>query len=142
MRTFVLLLLLSVPAFAEEEWKAGFGQGTNEYFVDNGPGNRFYIACGEENTSIMPTIIGESPPSGTTVSIIIDADEYDMGTDANGYIPTDCHVCGDNFDALWTALRKGHYMLVKFADGRSSKFSLKGASRAMPKEPCQTDWER
>lgn len=137
-----LVLIVTNTTNAEEVWKSGWGQGVSEYSVSNGPGNEFYIACSEDSTNIMPMIIGDSAPPKSNISIIIDADEYEFGTDEKGHIPTDCHFCSDNFEALWNAIRKGQHMLVKFEDGRSSKFSLKGAGKAMPKEPCKTDWAR
>jgi hypothetical protein len=143
-----LLLLAATPAVAAD-WKSGYGQGIEEYFVDNGPGNRFMLNCdvgvsgpGEtKKTNALIMIVGDGPPPESTVTVILDGDEFHLYADRRGTITTDCNACSANFAAVWQGIRRSRTMLVQFANGVSSKFSTAGAAKALPKRHCTTGFE-
>jgi hypothetical protein len=142
----LLLLTLDTELLAEDigDWHGGFAQGIMSYRVENGPGNAFEIDCNEGSTigstGIDVTIIGAGPPPNSTVNMILDGDEIPMISDGRGSIGTDCHACADQFIYLWTHIRKSGTMLVQFANGASSKFSLNGAAKALGAKVCKTDF--
>lgn len=151
IREFIatILVAISTAGVAEEygDWTVGFGQGYLEHTVKNGPGNEFDIACDvgatmdHARTGIIIEIVGKSPPPQSTVRVILDGDEISLFTDDRGTVTTDCRVCAQNFEHVWGKIRKSKTMLVQLADGRSSKFSLNGAKRALEPKPCK-NWMR
>lgn len=144
----VLTIEAVIPAIAQEfdDWTVGFGQGYLEHIVRNGPGNELNISCdigateNHERTAIFVQILGKNPPPESEVRFILDAKETRLFADKYGSIETDCHACSDNFQYLWRNIRKAKSMLVQFSDGRSSPFSLKGASKALDPEACNTGY--
>ncbi|MDR3576824.1 MAG: hypothetical protein P4L50_23410 [Anaerolineaceae bacterium] len=129
-------------------WTSGFGQGFSEYTVKNGPGNQFTISCDVsesekvgEKTSIEMMIVGKSPPPDSMVVVVLDGDEFQIQVDKFGSGNLDCHVCYDNFRAMWERLRTARTMLMQYADHRSSKFTMLGARKALSPKPCKTPFE-
>lgn len=139
------------PATAQifGNWTVGGGQGYVEHIVRNGPGNSFNISCDEgatpdgetKRTSIFIEIIGKEPPPKSNVDVYTDGDRLQFYTDAQGTIPTDCHVCSDNFAVLWSKLRKSKQMIVTLSDGRSATFKLNGGAKALEPKHCTTGFE-
>ncbi len=112
------------------EWKSGFGQGTIEYFIDNGPGNQVYIACpSNAAASISATILGKDPDAkkGEKITFIIDSIEY-----RNEYLNNDCKVCSENFVFFWDKLRNAKSLSVKFSDSVHSEFSVSKLNAVLP----------
>ena len=112
------------------EWKSGFGQGTVEYFVDNGPGNQVYIACpSNAPANISATILGKDPDAkkGEKITFIIDSVEYQ-----NEFLNNDCRVCTENFIFFWDKLRNAKTLSVKFSDSIRSEFSVSGINTVIP----------
>lgn len=112
------------------EWKSGFGQGTEEYFVDNGPGNQIYISCpSNAPANISVTILGKYPDEkkGEKTTFLIDATEYH-----NEYLNNDCRVCSENFIFFWDKLRNAKTLSVKFSDSVGSEFSVLGLNAILP----------
>jgi len=112
------------------EWKSGFGQGTIEYFVDNGPGNQVYIACPvNAPASISVTILGKDPDAkkGEKITFIVDSVEY-----KNEYLNNDCRVCSENFIFFWDKLRNAKTLSVRFSDSVRSEFSVSGINTVIP----------
>ncbi|MDP4021906.1 hypothetical protein Q8W71_04645 [Methylobacterium sp. NEAU 140] len=130
-------------------WTVGAGQGYVEHTVRSGLGNSFIISCDEsasdqgepKKTSIYVELAGKAPRPNTGVVVALDKDKFNLNTDAQGGIPTDCRACSDNFRMMWTKLRKATTMVVTLADGRSATFSLNGAARALSLKPCTTGFK-
>lgn len=154
MRKCVLLFQISIPlsflvsgaaiASDNDSWSVGYSQGYAEYIVSNGPGNEFNISCNENaengSTGILIDIVGKRPPGGSKINVVLDGDEISFMADSSGAIETDCHVCADSFIALWKGLKTANTMLVQFSDGRSSKFTMKGASKVFKGAKCKVDY--
>jgi hypothetical protein len=143
--------LLGKAALAEEfgNWTVGAGQGYVEYAVRNGPGNSFMFSCdagatgeGEtKRTSIFIEIVGKAPSPKTNIDVYADGSRFQLYSDATGSVPTDCHVCSDNFAALWAKMRKSKQLIVTLANGRSATFKLNGATKALSAKHCTTGFE-
>ena len=145
-----LLLTLSLAigfpslAFAEPigRWWSGYGQGTLEYGIknDSAGNDTVYIACAYDHTTINFDVGGKDPRPRSLVVVVIGADEWELYVDNEGMIPTSSHVAADNFISLWKGMRNGSSMRVRLSTGESTVFSLSGSSKALPKEPCKTDF--
>lgn len=135
----------SAWALENERWSVGYSQGIAEYIVTNGPGNNFNVSCNEnaEDISspyIMIDIIGKKPPANSSVNIILDGVQSKFNTDQYGNITTNCHYCAEVFLSMWDDLKTSKTMLVQFSDGRSSQFSMKGASKIFKHAKCKIDY--
>lgn len=141
-------IALLLPGIAHAEpigrWRSGFGQGTLEYGIknDSAGSDEIYIACSETSTMMYFSIGGAEPPASSQVILTIGNDEFQILTNEKGIGVTDCHVCADNFDALWPALRSGSVVWVSYQDGKRTKFTLDGSSKALPPERCKADFWR
>jgi hypothetical protein len=114
----------------ESAWKSGFGQGTTEYFVENGPGNQIYIACPEDRpASVSVTLIGKEADESKNEKLIfiIDSKEYSYE-----YQNADCRVCGENFVFFWGKLRDAKTLSVRFSDSVKSEFSVTNLKTLLP----------
>lgn len=138
--------LIATPAAAEPigRWWAGFGQGNFEYGIhnDSAGGDTVYIACGEAPATIEFTVGGVQPRPGSSILVIIGADEFELPAGEQGRFETGSHVASDTFHALWDAMRRGQVMRVRLATGQSTAFTLKGAAKVLPAVSCLTDFER
>ncbi len=135
----------SAWALENERWSVGYSQGIAEYIVANGPGNDFNISCNENaedisSPDIMIDIIGKKPPANSSVIIILDGIQSKFSTDQYGNIITNCHYCAEVFLSMWYDLKTSKTMLVQFSDGRSSQFSMKGASKILKHAKCKIDY--
>ena len=138
-------------AVAQEfgNWTVGAGQGYVEYAVHNGPGNSFMFSCDEgatgkgetKRTSIIIEIVGKAPAPKTNIDVFADGSRFQLYSDEIGSVPTDCHVCSDNFSVLWAKMRKSKQLIVTLADGRSATFKLNGAAKALSAKHCTTGFE-
>lgn len=126
------------------KWWAGSGQGNLEYAIknDSAGSDQFYIGCGWAPTTISLKVGGVEPKQGQHAFITIDGDEFDLSLGEYGNFETKSHVDSDTFIALWTAIRAGQTMRVKLSTGQSTSFTLTGAAKALPKEPCETDFAK
>lgn len=134
----------STDAYAQSvygDWGASAAMGFVEIGTSNGPGNTFSIACNQgnnmiEGSSISATIFNRPPPRKSNVKVILDGDIFDLFTDEHGTFNSNCRVCADQFREIIRKIGRSQYMLVQFSDGRSSKFSLRGASAALHRMKC------
>lgn len=145
MTAFLLaLLLLPSAALAEPigRWWTGFGQGTIEYGIknDSAGSDTIYIACEPDRTAIRFSVRGADPKPGSTIIVTIGGDEWELYADRDQFVPTSSHVAADNFISLWHAMRRGQVARVRLDTGRSTVFTLRGAARVLPRQPCQTDY--
>lgn len=139
-------MLIAAPVSAEPigRWWTGFGQGTTEYGIknDSAGSDTIYIACAPDHTYVSFRVGGVEPKQGETTIITIGADEYELNGGEWGYFETKSHVESDTFIALWQSLRSGAAARVRLQTGQSTAFTLKGASKVLGKEPCETDFGR
>lgn len=110
------------------EWKSGWGQGTTEYFAEDGNGNKLYIACpdSEGAVSAIATIGG--------VWFSSDEEKFDVIVDGETYnnpFQTDCRVCANNFEPFWAALRKANNIRVSAA-GKSAVIPTNNIGKVLP----------
>lgn len=139
------LALIGVAGAAKAEpigrWWSGFGQGTPEYAIknDSADPDYFYIACPiGEGARIYVTVGGVDPKPRSKVIVTIGGDEIELAVNSQGHIETTSHFEADTFYALWPLIRSGTEMRVRLQSGQSTRFTLKGSSAALPKEPCDT----
>lgn len=140
-------LSTSTVAIAEPigHWFSGFGQGATEYGIknDRAGNDYFYIACSPDfGTTIRITVGGKDAPPNKHVKVVIGPDEFELFTENNGDFRTDSRVASDTFRSLWSSMRNGSAMRVRLQSGESTVFTLKGSSKVLDKEPCETDFER
>jgi len=135
----------STSAASFGEWGAGFGQGVLEYGIknDSAGSDHLYIACSDDwGTSVSFTVGGKSPPAKSDVFVAAGRDQLELSTDEWGSFTTKSHVASDTFRYLWAIIRRESVLHVRLASGESTTFSLKGAAKVLPREPCKTDYER
>lgn len=138
-----LSLLLVSSAYAQQSgaWGNGFAQGVEEHIVENGLGNQFNVSCNVSSsvaeTGILIYVLGKPAPANSKVNIILDAEQYTFNTDQSGTIETKSHVDADNFNAFLKQLKSARTMLVQLADGRTSKFSTRGAAQSFANSECK-----
>lgn len=137
---------ISANAFAEPmgKWWGGFGQGTAEYGIknDSAGSDSIYIVCNAKRTDLLFTVGGVVPKPGSRISVDIDGDEFGLVAKSNGSIETETRSGSNAFYFLWEAFRAGHVARVRLSTGQHTIFTLRGAARALPKEPCETDMNR
>jgi hypothetical protein len=142
----VLALFACLPAQAEPtgRWWSGFGQGNLEYGIknDSAGSDEFYIACMQDRTYISLRIGGVEPKQGQSAIVTIGPDEFEVQLGKDGYVETASHVGYDTFRAWWAAMRAGANMRVRLSTGQSTNFTLKGAAKILPRDACETDFQR
>ena len=145
----ISIVAANVSAGASAEpigrWFSGYGQGTLEYGIknDSAGSDYFYIACSPDlGTSISITVSGRNARRGDPILAVIGADEFELWPDESGDFQTGSRVAYDTFRTLWNAMRRGSAMRVRLPTGESTVFTLAGAAKTLPREHCQTDFER
>ena len=148
MRNFLLfgvaLVACSSSVSAEPvgRWWSGYGMGTLEYGIknDSAGSDSVYIACSGESTIVYFSVGGVDPKPKSIIIVTIGGEEWVLYTNSDGHVPTNNHVAADNFISLWHAMRSGTVMRVRLATGQSTRFTLAGSGRELPKKPCETDF--
>lgn len=139
----VALVAVASPALSDE-WRDGFGQGVHEASVEKGPGNSIAVACesgfGRPITSISFQLGGKQPRPYSSVTLTFNGqDPFTVSMDGNGEIGSDCRVCAANFEYVRDRLRKFDSVYVMFEDGTGTRFSLRGAAKAIG-DRCEPDF--
>jgi hypothetical protein len=135
-----------------QDWFVGESKGSQTHSVGHDRPNNIFIDCnfgadpiGGADISIQ---ISNSPDSNSDVSFVFDGQETKVRTDGSGLITVrltnddgdrldaPCPACSAEFRRIWYGLRTAKSLIVRFSDGRSAQFSLKGAAQAFEKEPC------
>jgi len=143
LRSACASAILVSPSLGQQygDWNADSGFGVTEWWTEKSDGDRFMLTCDEGDKLTGPgemiVIDGSGPPAASTVVVQVDENNYRLTIDDAGQLDTACGGCDSEYDALWTALRRGRQMSVRFEDGRSSKFSLRGSAEALPGERCR-----
>ena len=81
----------------------GVGQGITEAWLDKGPGNSIYVACGSgshQTNSISFELIGRLSEPGSTVTLIFDAKDSIKATNYVGEFELNCRSCAAKGIAL------------------------------------------
>lgn len=141
----VLGLSTSVSGEPLGRWWSGYGQGTMEYGYKSNSAGRdwFYIACSRDlGTTIRVTAAGKDAPARSVVQVVIDGEAFELWIDESGEFRTASRVGFDTFRTLWPAIRRGRSMRVRLSSGQSAVIKLTGAAKALPRDPCETDYER
>ncbi|MCP5385442.1 MAG: hypothetical protein H6916_01315 [Novosphingobium sp.] len=133
------------PASAEPvgRWTSSWGQGTSEYEIknDSAGSDNFFISCPSgAGAQVYITVGGVSPAPGDKVLVTAGGDEVELYASPEGHIATESHVDHDSFIALWGLLRSRSAMRVRLLGGQSTSFSLQGAAKVLPSEPCETGY--
>lgn len=142
----VLLFATSYQAQAfgnDETWVSGFGQGVSEAVINKGPGNQIMVTCdvgADRNSTGISFMLGGDSPKGDTVQLTFDGTDSVDVTNWDGEIPSHCNACASTYDFVVERLKKHKTVHVKFQNGLSTRFSLKGASKAIGK--CVADFYR
>ncbi len=140
----IVLITALIPASATAadigKWHSGTVQGFTKYWTANSDGSHFTIWCKAQKNrpvSLISIGIGGHPaPPRKRVRIVIGRTLVKLTADSNGYLPTDCPTCADNFVYLWNRLRSSSYLSVLFDDDRQAGFSLEGAMDILPGGVC------
>jgi hypothetical protein len=112
------------------QWVSGFGQGTMEYFVGNGLGNKILISCNMERpASVTVELMGKEVDKkiGEKTTFIIDSIPY-----IDDHENRDCNVCYSNFESFWENLRNAKTLAVSFSDKKISSFSTNKLKEILP----------
>ena len=124
----------SANAFGNDEyWVSGWGMGTKEAVITRGPGNEIYVACeeGSLTSSSIRFMLGGDGASGSNVTLTFEGADPEDFWIADGQITSDCHACAANFDRTVELLKSHASVHVRFENGLSARFSLRGSSKAI-----------
>lgn len=140
----VFLIIVLVPGTASAaqvgRWQSGIVQGYTKYWTVNNDGAHFTIWCKSQRNKpvslISIDIEGQPAPPSKRVEIAIGRSFVKLDADRNGYLPTNCPTCADNFVYLWNQIRSATRLAVTFADDRHAGFSLDGARDVLPGTAC------
>jgi hypothetical protein len=145
--SFLILLLANTPnqalAFGNDnEWVSGFGMGVCESLIKKGPGNDIYVACdcGSGLGSTVNFTLEGNAPTGNSILLTFDGEDPEEFWISDGKITSDCHACSANFDVVLERFKKHKSVHVRFENGLSARFSLKGANAAIGE--CISDFAR
>lgn len=148
MKYLILIIAVctstSALAFGnDDKWTSGWGMGVSEAVITKGPGNQIYVTCDDgadsNATGISFTLLGDSP-KGNTIQLTFDNDDPEDYSLFDGKITSDCRVCASIYDSVIQKLKAKSSVHVKFSNGTSTRFTLKGASKAIGH--CVADFYR
>ncbi len=137
------LLAYAGPATAEPvgRWWSGWGMGVTEYGFKRDDRNNIYIACDPYGqTSVSVTINGRSPRPRSIVQFKVNGQTLSWMASRDGTLPTGSHVDSSNYYALIEEARNGSGVMIIQFDALRTSFPLKGSARALPANPCPSDF--
>ncbi|UVO52191.1 hypothetical protein M0208_17355 [Sphingomonas sp. SUN019] len=144
----IFALIGSSPALAEggrSFWNFSFGQGIGEYSTgtwDSPTGGALLVNCRttDGTASIMTQIDGKEPPANSAITLTTSSrrgsHEMRFATDARGGIELGKSARSKQLRELWSNLRQGDIVTIRYADGQSSVQSLVGAAKVLGPRPC------
>jgi len=123
-------------------WHYQFQNGVGEYLTgqwESPTGGALNLSCRQDGTvAILAQIKGKAPPAGSllrlSVSTRIGSSNLSFATDGQGV--AQMPAASGPFRQLWSNLRGGDIVTLRYADGRTSVQSLAGASKTLPARPC------
>ncbi len=136
---FAVVFFTSVSANAwsdlsDKEWTSGWGQGISEARVTNGKNNAVDVVCRDAESGdswISVTIDGGGPNSGDVFVTFDKESPRRIHFDDDGRLSS---ASSPAFSELINGLRLSKTFNIRFADGRESRFTLKGSGKAL--EDC------
>jgi hypothetical protein len=144
----LVALIVSSPAVAQggqSFWNFSFGQGIGEYSTgtwDAPTGGALLVNCRttDGTASIMTQINGKEPPANSAITLTTSSrrgsHEMRFATDAKGGIELGKFTTSKQVRELWSNLRQGDIVTIRYADGQSSVQSLVGAAKVLGPTPC------
>ena len=127
----------------DDHWVSGWGQGISEAIITKGPGNQIYVTCddsaGREATGISFMLGGKSA-TGSSILLGFDKDDPKEFSLWDGVIPSNCRACASVYDVVIAGFKKHSSVYVRFENGDATRFSLKGARKAIGQ--CVADFYR
>ncbi|WP_395517815.1 hypothetical protein [Pseudorhizobium flavum] len=142
------MALTAMPTMAlafgnDDHWVSGWGMGVAEAVITKGPGNQIYVTCDDgadrNATGISFTLAGDTSKD-SSIQLIFDNEDPEDYSLWDGSIRSDCRVCAQTYDVVIDKLKKHSTVHVKFQNGLGTRFSLKGAAKAIGE--CTADFYR
>jgi hypothetical protein len=123
------------------QWRSGWGQGTAEYFVEDGSSS-ILIACPDGQPATVSVRINglemdKDVRQKRETIFTIDGKSYTFTSWGN----EDCRVCASSFPFFWNALREAKSVTVTSSSAGQKNFTVEGLRRALPpwdKAQCTT----
>lgn len=142
--TLIAVQSTDVGAFgSDDRWTSGWGQGIQEAIILKGPGNSIYATCdsgaGRDSTAIHFSL-RDKEPTGSSIQLTFDSLDPEDYSIWDGRIPSNCNACASVYIAVRDKLRSHSSVHVKFQNGDSARFTLRGSARAIPL--CTPDFWR
>ena len=147
--TLILSGLLLSPSPAQEVggWTIGLQQGVYTLISRYGRDNEFTISCNtgtskDKKTGITVKLNGRGPPPNSAVKFILDDNEIELGTGDDSSLQFGCVYCYNKFLVFLSTFLRSKFMVVQFADDRTSRFPIVGAPKAflrtIERRSCRT----
>ncbi|WP_155006520.1 hypothetical protein [Sphingomonas hengshuiensis] len=133
---------LAMAQHADSLWSYSYQNGIGEYAAgewDRPTGAALLLSCRADGTIALGTQIkGKAPPPGTALQLAASTREE---TRESAFATDDTRRAtaaaqSAEVRALWTNLRWGDVVTLRYADGRSAVLSLAGAAKTLPATPC------
>jgi hypothetical protein len=93
------------------------------------------IVCAPGEPRLRVLVGSARPKPRDLVKFVIDGTEWDLFTNDDQEV-TPQGQDGGSFIGLWNGLRRGQAVRVRLASGGAATFSLRGAARVLPRQPC------
>lgn len=141
--TWVMLCGSAAAFGSDDKWTSGWGQGISEAIITKGPGNQIYVTCGDGaaagHTAISFMLAGDGP-KGSSITLTFDSEDPVDYSIWDGRITSDCVACAATYNAVINKLRSHSSVHVRFANGDSTRFTLRGSQQAITQ--CAPDIAR
>lgn len=124
-------------------WEAGGDQGVSEAIITSGAGNSIMATCdvGQDNNLTGITFeIGGTYPEDYVILTFDGQNPEQVGLWGEGMITSSCRACAGTYDWVIERLKRHHRIHVMTKEGKSTTFSLKGATKAIG--DCTADFYR
>jgi hypothetical protein len=137
---WLTMVAAMLPGVAQAEpvgrWYVDTGQGSPTYGFNKGSGlDAISIVCMPGDARVRVLVGTGSPRPRDMVKFIVDGNEWDLFTNDSQEVSAGGSDSG-SFAGLWNAMRRGKVLRVRLASGGTATFSLAGAARTLPRQPC------
>ena len=140
------LTSIGAPAIAQQSaWHSSFGQGNQEYLTgewDAPRGGALLLNCNtlDGTASLSAQIAGQGPPASSGINLDVShrgsTRSIRLATNQKGTVSFGRALSSPVLSNIWSMLRAGDTVTIRYADGRSTIQSLVGAARTLPPKPC------